>query len=109
MKVKVRCNNIRILFIRRVLNGAKIVNIHCLGANDNAAGVLTRGALYIDHSARNAHKFFLGGVYALLLIVFFCKTDSGLVGNGTDCTCFEHVSLAEKLTDIFVCRCLIFA
>ena len=88
--------------VRRVLDGAEVVNVEGIRHNDHAAGVLTRRAL--DAGAAHDKAVFLGAVdgLAALLEVFFDVAVSGLILQTGDRARLEHVFLAEQLLGVAV-------
>ena len=88
--------------VRRVLDGAEVVNVEGIRHNDHAAGVLTRRAL--DAGAAHDKAVFLGAVdgLAALLEVLFDVAVGGLILQTGDRARLEHVFLAEQLLGVAV-------
>ena len=81
--------------IRRVLDGAEIVDLVGVGHNDHAAGVLAGGAL--DTGAAQGQAVLLGVVdgFAAGLQILFDVAVGGLVLNAGHRARLEHIGLAE--------------
>ena len=88
--------------IRRVLDGAEIVDLVGIGHNHHAAGVLSGGAL--DTGAAQGQAVLLGVVDgpAAGLQILFDVAVGGLVLNAGHCTRLEHIGLAEQLLGVAV-------
>ena len=88
--------------VRRVLDGAEVVNVEGIRHNDHATGVLTRRAL--DAGAAHNKAVFLGAVdgLAALLEVFFDVAVGGLILQTGDRARLEHVFLAEQFLGVAV-------
>ena len=88
--------------VRRVLDGAEIVDVEGVRHDDHAAGVLAGGAL--DAGAADAQAVFLGAVDGLapLLQVLFDVAVGGLVLQAGDGARLEDVLLAEEFLGIAV-------
>ena len=88
--------------VRRVLDGAEIVDLVGVRHNDHAAGVLTRGAL--DAGAAQSQAVLLGVVHraAALIQILFHIAVGGLVLNTGYGACLEHIGFAEQLLGVAV-------
>ena len=88
--------------VRRVLDGAEVVDVEGIWHNDHAAGVLAGGPLYAG--AADAQAVFLCTVdgTAPLFQILFHVTESGLVLQTGDGARLEHVFFAEEFLGVAV-------
>ncbi len=88
--------------IRRVLDGAEIVDLIGVRHNDHAAGVLAGGTLDAGTAQRQA--VLLGVVHGALPLVqiLFNVTISGFILNTGHRAGLEHIGLAEQLLGVAV-------
>ena len=88
-------DDIGVWIIGRVLHWTEIVDLIVIGNNDHDTGMLASGAL--DTSAALNQPVFLsiGDSLAALLQEMLNIAKSGLILNGTNSTCFEHMVTAK--------------
>ena len=104
---KMRCDNIAVGVVCRVLHRAEVRDILVLRHNDEPAGVLPRCALYAHKPLREAVLLRLAGLYAALLEVLFHVAVGGLFRERADRPGAENMVGAEKRLGVLVRLCLI--
>ena len=108
VKVSSAMNGIRV--ISRMLNGSEILGIHIVRNDNHAAGMLACGALYAHAAESQAVNLRFGQIgFIRELHPFLDKAESGLFGDGADCSRLENLGFAEELLSISVRIELIFA
>ena len=106
---KMRCDNVAVGIIRRVLHRAEIRHVLVLRHHHKAAGVLAGGALHAHKPQRQTVLLRLCHGHVPLFKVFFHIAVGGLFRQSADGSGSEHMVRAEKLLGIFVGLGLIFA
>ena len=99
-KFKVGGQQTALDIVRRVLDGAEIINVKGIRHNDHAAGMLAGRALYTG--AAHDKAVFLGtvdGPAAFLEVLFDIAVGRFILQTG-DGACLEHILLAEKLLGV---------
>ena len=99
-KFKVGGQQTALDIVRRVLDGAEVVNVKGIRHNDHAAGMLAGRALYAG--AADDKAVFLGtvdGTAAFLKVLFDIAVGRFILQTG-DSARLEHVFLAEKLLGV---------
>ena len=94
---KVRGDYAAVRVVRRVLHGAEVLDLHVLRDDDEAAGVLARGALDAHEAHGEPALLGLRDVPAALLQVFEDIAVGGLFRQGADGARAEDVVGAEEL------------
>ena len=102
-------DNVAVRVVCRMLDGAEIRHVHVLRHDDEAAWVLTRGALDADKPQREAVLLGLGRLYPALLKIFLDIAVGGLFGEGAYRSGAENMVGAEQRLGIFMRLGLIFA
>ena len=97
---KMSGDNVAVRVVCRMLDGAEIRHVHVLRHDDEAAWVLTRGALDADKPQREAVLLGLGRLYPALLKIFLDIAVGGLFGEGAYRSGAENMVGAEKLRSI---------
>ena len=106
---KMSGDNVAVRVVCRMLDGAEIRHVHVLRHDDEAAWVLTRGALDADKPQREAVLLGLGRLYPALLKIFLDIAVGGLFGEGAYRSGAENMVGAEQRLGIFMRLGLIFA
>ena len=106
---KMRGDDIAVRIVRRVLHGAEIRDVHVLRDDNEAAGVLTGGALDADAAVGEAVLLRLWNVQPALLGVLENIAVSSLFREGADRAGAEDVVGAEELLGVFMRAALILA
>ena len=88
-------DDIGVWIIGRVLHWAETVDLIVIGNNDHATGMLASGALDTGAALDQSIFFGIGDSLAALLQEMLNIAKSGLILNGTNSTCFEHMVTAK--------------
>ena len=100
-----RGDRVAVGVVRRVLYGAKILDIHVVRHDDESAGMLA----HADAACRQAVDLGVARGDAVFLEVFFDEAVGRLLRECTDRTRAEHLRLAEHLDRVRVGARLVFA